>query len=461
METIKLPNVTDADNATLATLLQQLSEHTRRNADRVRYYEGKKFAENLTDVIPPIYRNIGLVLGWSGKAVDLLARRCNLAAVAWEKDLTDAGWATIEAGNAFNSEIAGAVTESLIHGVSFLIVDGATAAEQADGAPAALLHTVNALDGTGQWNRRTRRLDNFLTITGRDRQKITGLNLHLPNRIVTAKRDHTTKGGWDVQENHHSYGVPVEPMVYRPRVGKPFGTSRISRAMMAHQDQGLRELIRLEGHMDVFSFPQLWLLGADPTAFEDMNWQHQLAAGFAIPDAEDADPSLARVRVEQIQASSPEPHLAALNAAAQLFAREAALPDSALSITDYANPTSAEAYDSSQYELIHEAEGATEGWNGAVARSAARLLAIANNKPVADYSGIMPQWRNPRYLTRSAQADAGVKQLAAVPWLAETEIGLELLGLTPQQIRRAKAEQRRTRLATFANTLKQYQNDAK
>jgi hypothetical protein len=47
------------------------------------------------------------------------------------------------------------------------------------------------------------------------------------------------------------------------------------------------------------------------------------------------------------------------------------------------------------------------------------------------------------YLSRAAAADAGAKQLAVVPWLAETEIGLELLGLDEQQITRAMAEKRR------------------
>ena len=44
---------------------------------------------------------------------------------------------------------------------------------------------------------------------------------------------------------------------------------------------------------------------------------------------------------------------------------------------------------------------------------------------------------------RAAAADAGSKQLAAVPWLAETEVGLELLGLDDQQIKRALADRRR------------------
>lgn len=53
------------------------------------------------------------------------------------------------------------------------------------------------------------------------------------------------------------------------------------------------------------------------------------------------------------------------------------------------------------------------------------------------------QWRSPLHLSRAAEADAGAKQVASVPWLAETEVGLELLGLTDEQIARALNERRR------------------
>jgi hypothetical protein len=213
--------------------------------------------------------------------------------------------------------------------------------------------------------------------------------------------------------------------------------------------------------MDHYSWVQLWMLGADHSAFRDSdgNLRPQFKAAFAsvmaVPDDLESrlDPSLARVRLEQIAASSPEPHLAALNLTAKLFAREAALPDSAMSVTDYANPTSAEAYDSSQYELIHEAEGATKGFTPAVLRTAARMLATANGKSMSEYSGLQARWRSPRYLTRSAQADAGVKQISGAPWLSETEIGLELLGLTSDQIARALAEKRSAQHQAFTQTI--------
>jgi len=116
-----------------------------------------------------------------------------------------------------------------------------------------------------------------------------------------------------------------------------------------------------------------------------------------------------------------------------------------LAITDVSNPTSAESYDASQYELIAEAEGATDDWSPGLRRAMTRALAIANNeKSIPDsWLSIDTQWRDPRYLSRSAQADAGMKQIAAVPWLAETSVGLELLGLSESQRKRALAEKRR------------------
>jgi hypothetical protein len=74
-----------------------------------------------------------------------------------------------------------------------------------------------------------------------------------------------------------------------------------------------------------------------------------------------------------------------------------------------------------------------------------RALAMANGETEipAGWATIDAKWRSPVYLSRAAQADAGMKQLSAVPWLADSEVGLELLGLDEQQIRRAMADKRR------------------
>ena len=155
--------------------------------------------------------------------------------------------------------------------------------------------------------------------------------------------------------------------------------------MMALQDQAVRELIRLEGHMDVYSWPEFWMLGADESVFTDASgapvprWQLMLGRIKGIPDDDDA--AQPRADVKHFPAASPAPHLEAINAFSRLFAREASLPDSALATAEHANPTSAESYDAAQYELIAEAEGATADYSPGAGRIVARALAIAHGEP--------------------------------------------------------------------------------
>lgn len=447
--TISVTGMTLAENELANTLLDKLNQKTVRNKLRAAYYDGKNALKDMSGVIPPQYNRMGLILGWTSKAVDLLARRCNLENFVWpDGDLDSLGARELWDANMLGSEINQGITSSLIHATAFAVTT-----QGGEGEPDALIHFKSALDATGEWDSRTRQLTSLLSIFDRDGEngEPTGFVLYMHNSTVTAARDSQRK--WHVVDRiTHSLGVPADPLVYRPRLGRTFGSSRISRPLMSIQDQAVREIIRLEGHMDVFSWPEFWMLGADESVFTNQDgtpkasWQVMLGRIKGIPDDEDA--TNPRADIKQFTAASPEPHLAALNAFAKLFAREASLPDSSLAITDFANPTSAESYDASQYELIAEAEGACDDWTPALRRSMIRALAIANDeKTIPDsWLSIEPQWRDPRYLSRSAQADAGMKQLAAVPWLSETEVGLELLGLTESQRKRALAAKRRLKV---------------
>jgi hypothetical protein len=218
---------------------------------------------------------------------------------------------------------------------------------------------------------------------------------------------------------------------------------------MSHQDSALRALVRLEGHMDIYTIPKLILLGADEGIFKNADgstkasWQIALGRTFGIPDDEDA--ATPRADVKQFDAQSPDSHLAQLNALAKLMARETDLPDSDFALTDMANPTSADSYSASRENLISEAEGTMGDWSVPIRRTVNRALAIQNglDEVPEEWGSIETKWRSPIYLSKAAAADAGAKQIAVIPWLAETEVGLELLGLDEQQIRRAMADRRR------------------
>lgn len=457
MSEIVLIDAPDDVNATLSRLVKRLEARSSHNDLRRELYDNERRIRSVSAVIPPQYNNLRLVLGWSTKAVDALVRRCNLDGFVWaDGDLDSLGFRELWDANMLGSEVDQALTSSAIHGPAF-----AVATQGASNEPPALIHFKDASNATGQWNPRTRRLDNLLSIIDRDNHgDPSEIALYLDGITYEAEKD----GVWRWEAREHSYGVPATVLPYKPRLGRPFGASRISKPIISLQDQAVRTLIRLEGHLDVFSFPEMWMLGADESIFKNADgtqkvaWQVMLGRIKGIPDDEEA--TNPRADVKQFPASSPEPHLAALNAFAKMFAREASLPDSAVAITDVANPTSAEAYDASQYELISEAEGAVDDWSPGLRRVMLTALAMANQETSipSSWLSIDTKWRDPRYESRAAVADAGVK-LAPLVAAATSEVELELLGLSEQQIRLVLAEKRRSQGSSVLNALRAASGD--
>jgi hypothetical protein len=458
---IALPDLSDDENRILRHLFQVLELKQIRNLIRDSYYDGRRAIDQVGTIIPPQYYKLAIVLGWSAKAVDTLADRCNLDAFVWpDGDLESLGYREVYDDNCLGTEINSAITLSLRHGPSFLIN---TRGDADKGEPVGAIHVKDAGNATGVWDARARRLSSLLSITSRQQLgitdnvdpasgfgNVTGFVLYLPDVTITAETD--GMGGWEVERAPAPWGVPAEPMVYRYTTQRPFGSSRISRAVMSLHDQALRTVIRMEGHADTYSFPEMWLLGADESIFKNADgsqkavWQIMLGRIKGVPDNEDAaSDALARADVKQFSASSPQPHIDQLKQQAQLFSGETSIPLTSLGVSDMSNPTSSDSYVASREDLIARAEAATDDWGRPLRRAMARALAMKNDlaEIPKKWASIAPKWRSPIYLSRAQQADAGLKQLTAVPWLADTEIGLELLGLDEQQIARAMSEKRR------------------
>jgi hypothetical protein len=439
---IRLPGLSDDEERLLNRLLAQLGAKLPRNLLRSTYYDGKRLVRQASPVIPPQYFNLGVIVGWSAKAVDILAQRCNLDGFYWpDGDLGSLGVDQVWADNMLGVKLYASSVSSLIHACAFLITE-----EGDDAEPDVLIHVKDAINATGDWNERLSRMDNLLSITRRDSDgEVDGLVLYLDGETIEAERE---AGKWTTERSEHPWGVPVEPLVFKRTVERPMGCSRISRVVMGYHDAAMRTMIRMEGHADVFSFPEMWMLGADNSVFKNSDgsvkpaWQVMLGRIKGIPDDdEQTEPSLARAEIKQFQAASPQPHIDQLKAQAQQFAGETSIPLTSLGVSDMSNPTSAESYIASREDLIALAEQATENWTPALQRTMTRALAMKNGltEIPPKWVSIGVRWRNPVYLSRAAQADAGMKQLAAVPSLAGTDVGYELLGLDSGQIQRVMA----------------------
>lgn len=443
---IRIPALTDDEQAALDELVAQWRAKRPRNNLRSAMYDMKNSERHLLGkAVPDIVKRRRFVLGWSAISVDKLNRRCALEDFydAAGNDLGSLGLADLVRDNRLVSEVSQAGVSSLIHGVSWLVT---TQGDTDAGEPEVLINARDASTATGFWDVRRRAMRSFLSINELDdRGEPIAMTMYLPDLNVLMVKD---AGVWSVDRREHVYGVPVDPLRHKPRLGRPFGSSRITRAVMSIHMQALAAMIRADVNGEAYSLPRYVLLGATEDAFRNADgspkstWQAAWDAVWAIGDDDQAPESLARADVKQFSGQSPEPQNAHLRMLAQMFSGETSISVGELGIIGDANPASAEALQVAKDDLIATAEQTTDDWSPDVASAGTRALLMLNGD-VPDNLDLRAQWRNPIHVSRAAAADAGTKILEKFPWLADTEVGLEVSGLTPDQIRRATIERRK------------------
>lgn len=441
---IVVADLTEAEQDSLDELVLQWRDKRPRNNLRSAFYDMKNSERSLMSAqVPAVIRNRRYVLGWSSTAVDKLNRRVNLEGFydAAGNNLSSLGLDDLVRDNRLVAEVSQGGISSLIHAVSWLVT---TQGDAEAGEPEVIISARDATTATGIWDSRRRAVRSFLSITALDDNgEPTAMTMYLDNLNVGMSKE---DGRWVVTRSAHSYGVPVDPMRYRPRLGRPFGSSRISRSVMSIHLQALSAMIRADVNGEGYSLSRYVLLGATEQAFQNADgspkaaWQAAWDAVWAVGDDEDAQNP--RADVKKFSGESPEPQLAHLRMLAQMFSGETGIPIGELGIIGDSNPTSAEALLASRDDLIAEAEQTADGWSPDLSSAVTRALAMLNGSIPADLD-IRARWRSPMHVSRAAAADAGSKILDKQPWLADTEVGLELLGLTPDQARRALVEKRR------------------
>jgi hypothetical protein len=442
---IVITELSDSEQAALDELLSQWRAKRPRNNIRSAFYDMKNATRHLMSANAPAeVRRRKYVLGWSALAVDKLNRRCNIDGFYDPSghNLADLGLTDLERSNRLRTELSQAGVSSLIHAVSWLIT-----VQGGEGEPDVLILPRDATNATGIWDVRRRSLRSFLSITDvDDRGEPTAMTMYLYGlNILMVKVD----GKWSADHREHDYGLPVDPMRYKPRLGRPFGSSRISRAVMSIHEQAIGVMGRADVNGIAYSLPRYALLGATEQAFQNADgsikptWQAAWDAIWAIGDDEDLareGSNLARADIKQFHGQSPEPQTAHLRMLAQLMSGETGIPIGEFGLIGDSNPTSEGALEEGKDDLISEAERTTDDWTPDLSATMTRALRMMNDGDVPDDLDVTPIWRNPIHVSRAAAADAGAKVLEQHPELRGTEVGMEISGLTADQIRRARAE---------------------
>lgn len=445
--------LTDEEKAALTELWRVWTLKLRRNILRSQYYDQKNVLKDLEIAIPPHLTDLEMVLGWPSKAVDVLSRRCKLDGFVVPGDEGDGfGVVDLWRDNDMHIELPQTLTSALVHSCAFLTV---TKGDTSAGEPEVLISSQSALFGSGIWDARRRRLRAALTITDMDDVgRVTGWALFVPGMTVKAYFD----GVWQLERYPHTLDrLPVEVLPYKPRLDRPFGCSRISRAVMGLSDSALRTLFRMEIHAEFFSSPQRYAMGADESMFVDgegnqiSQWQAILGRVWAAgrdPDTGDVP------QLGQFAQSSPQPHTDQLRSLAAMFCSETSLPLNALGIVQD-NPSSADAIEAAERDLIIEARYAMDCFGPRLARAMTTAVQIRDDldSPPDELRRLDALWRDPENPPQSAAGDFLIKVVQAMPWLAESKVPLEQLGWDATTVERAWADKRRGNVTSLLSRL--------
>lgn len=446
--------LSDEEKAVLSDCWRVWTYKLRRNLLRGQYYDQHNVLKDLEIAIPPHLTDLELVLGWPAKAVDVLARRCKLDGFVVPGIEDDPfGVRQLWRDNEMHIELPQTLTSALVHSCAFLTV---TKGDVAAGEPEVLLSSHSALYASGVWDSRRRRLKAALTITDMDDiGRVTAWALFMPGRTITASyRDDR----WELDRFEHTLDrLPVEVIPYKPRLDRPFGCSRISRAVMGLADSALRTLFRMEVHAEFFSSPQRYAMGADESMFVDAdgNPLNQWEAILGRVWAAGRDPDTGEVpQLGQFAQASPQPHTEQLRSLAAMFCSETSLPLNSLGIIQD-NPSSAEAIEAAERDLIGAARDATDVFGPRIARAMVTAVQIRDNleSPPEELRNLDTLWRDPEEPMRSAAGDFLIKVVQAMPWLAESKVPLEQLGWDATTVERAWADKRRANVNSLLQRL--------
>ena len=257
---------------------------------------------------------------------------------------------------------------------------------------------------------------------------------------------------WHAEKIETNFDQPtVVALAYDRQMDRPFGHSRISRSLMSLVDAGFRTMVRMEASAEFYSVPKLWFIGANKDAFSSNTWKSLIQAINAISADEDGN----LPQLQQVQQASMAPHSDMLKTMAMLVASQTRVPVDYLGIT-LDNPTSAEAMASAERRLTRIADKQ----NVAFGRELKRAMGIAvalregTNSIPDSMRDVHPVWAPTKEISDAARADAFTKIADKVTGYADSDVGLERLGLSREEITRLRADQQRQRAKEQIDQLK-------
>lgn len=395
-------------------LRRKLDLHRRRVIYRYRQYEMKYQDYDIGLTIPPELRNrYKAVLGWSAKAVDALADRIVFREFADD----NFGMNEIFQMNNPDTLFDSAILTALIASCSFVYISPGD-------EPIPRLQVIDGSDATGIIDPITGLLSEGYAVLRRDEYGRPDLEAYFTTGFI----QYLDKGKEETLSNNAPYPLLV-PIIHRPDAVRPFGRSRITRAVAYWQAYAKRTLERADITAEFYSFPQKWVVGLSQDAEPMETWKATISSMLQFTKDSDGDAP----KLGQFTTPSMSPFTEQLRTAAAGFAGETGLTlDDLGFVSD--NPSSSEAIKASHETLRVAARKAQRSFGSGLLNVGYLAACLRDDFPYkrSQFYLTKPKWEpvfEPDASTMSLVGDGAIKINQAVPGYFNSDTLHDLTGI--------------------------------
>lgn len=429
------------DSALVRELMTVWREHRAKNIERDDYYLGHVRVKDLGISMPEnLAKKIDPRVDWPRKAVHALADRSIFNGFTSDDDSTTATLREISEANGLEGLYRKNLIGELKHCCGFWTVTD-------DGSGNPIISAYPATAASALWDDARKSIKAGLVVA--ESKKMPGDTERVPTVVHLLTADSlvvlTREGGsWSAEYREHSMGrCLMEPMAHGATLERPFGTSRITRSVMSITDDAIRQRARMEVAAEAATLPQTWLLG---TYKKMLNKDNKYDASMGAVNEITKDPDGDSPTVWQSAQLQMAPLTEYLRQLACQMSAVTNVPVSFFGVSND-NPSSSDAIAASLEPLVIDAKNINRD-NGAALRNVAYMaLAVVNGTDYATERdagrNINPRFLSPAYPSTVSLSDALLKQVQALPKLANSTVAYEMLDYTDEQIQRIESDNKK------------------
>lgn len=428
------------DSRTVAELVGVWRDNLPENQLRDAYYSAKVGVKDLgVSVSRQLSKKLDPRVDWAAKCVDWWSDRVQYEGVTCTGEEHQATLDKTYRRNDMKNLVHKTASSALKHCCAFMTV---TAGHEDRGEPPIVVSGYPATAASAVFDEGLERITSGLVVVSsvrlrgsRERYPVLAYAFTDQNLIVLSRP--TPSSTWSAEYIPHSMGrVPMEPIAYHATLTKPFGRSRITEPVMRLVDAAQREMENMEAAAAFSAWPQKYLMGADSsTAAKIAEEPFRAFIGSLFVGTTNKNGQIPQFG--QLSQLTMQPHIDYMRSLASQFSGTTGVPVSSLGVISD-NPSSAEAIYAGKEDAIVDIQGFVNACKHSLESISAMVVAQAGNMSYAEAQDALGtvnvNFANPAMPSVVSQSDAMVKQISAIPWLADSDVALRELGYTDEQI---------------------------